>query len=338
MRAAIDPRPGGGRGPDVRAPAGRSARTWRCARRSSDDRVGALALVGLGAGPGGPRSALPDLPDAGDAVRDRRPILFVAGDADAFCPATDVRELAGWIPGARGRRRPGRRPLLLEARARGGALVADVRRRRPCGPGRDRLAERSGPASSRRRRVAGTTTTAAGRRCGRRRGRGGRRRRGRRRRRRRGRGRRRRRGRRRGRGRRLGRRKRSAAGQDGRRVGRRGRSLDGQVGLVAGSSPRSGQPHQEDAQEHGHRNSERAGPASGSSPRWRARSARAPPRGASMAVPVPAAKASVTGSSPVDHGRRQQRHAGRRRWRRGRRPYRRPSRTGSRAASPWRVR
>jgi alpha/beta superfamily hydrolase len=64
-----------------------------------DARVGALALVGLALAPVS-RVTLPELPSAERLASFGRRLLFVSGDADQFSPVEDLRELAGWIPGA----------------------------------------------------------------------------------------------------------------------------------------------------------------------------------------------------------------------------------------------
>lgn len=65
-----------------------------------DERIGALALVGFVIADV-PRVSVPEPPGAERLAALGRPTLFVAGDGDAFCPASDLRELAGWIPGSR---------------------------------------------------------------------------------------------------------------------------------------------------------------------------------------------------------------------------------------------
>lgn len=64
-----------------------------------DDRVKALALLGFVIAAGA-RVALPELPGTDLLAALGRPALFVCGDHDAFVPVEDLRELAGWIPGA----------------------------------------------------------------------------------------------------------------------------------------------------------------------------------------------------------------------------------------------
>jgi len=61
-----------------------------------DERVGALALIGLPLGD----TALPDLP-ARDRLRSfDRPVLMVAGEADPFCPVPELKGLGRKLPRA----------------------------------------------------------------------------------------------------------------------------------------------------------------------------------------------------------------------------------------------
>ena len=59
----------------------------------ADRRVGAAALLGF---PSAPDRAvqLPPLPPDDELARMDRPVLFVAGDADPYCPIPELRELA----------------------------------------------------------------------------------------------------------------------------------------------------------------------------------------------------------------------------------------------------
>jgi hypothetical protein len=65
----------------------------------TDERVSSVALVGFALAPRG-NVSLPDPPSAEELGGLGRPVLFVSGDEDVFCPVEDLRELAAWIPGA----------------------------------------------------------------------------------------------------------------------------------------------------------------------------------------------------------------------------------------------
>lgn len=62
-----------------------------------DDRLAAVALLGMPLGEGSGHRALPTLEEL-EALR--IPVLLVAGDRDPICPIPALRNLAGWIPGS----------------------------------------------------------------------------------------------------------------------------------------------------------------------------------------------------------------------------------------------
>jgi uncharacterized protein len=57
-----------------------------------DDRPAALALLGIPLRPGDVE--LPPLPDAGELRAFARPVLFLTGDGDSFCPPDELRAYA----------------------------------------------------------------------------------------------------------------------------------------------------------------------------------------------------------------------------------------------------
>jgi alpha/beta superfamily hydrolase len=63
-----------------------------------DERVGALALMGLPLGES--RTVVPDLPSRERLRAFDRPVLLVAGEADPFCPVPDLRGLGRKLPRA----------------------------------------------------------------------------------------------------------------------------------------------------------------------------------------------------------------------------------------------
>jgi alpha/beta superfamily hydrolase len=65
----------------------------------TDDRVAALALVGVPVGPvvDVPR---PDLPSADELARLERPVLFCVGEADQYAPLPELKRFVKQIPGA----------------------------------------------------------------------------------------------------------------------------------------------------------------------------------------------------------------------------------------------
>lgn len=63
-----------------------------------DDRPAALALLGIPLRPG--EVELPPLPSTGELRAFPRPVLFLTGDGDAFCPAEELRAFAAGLPRA----------------------------------------------------------------------------------------------------------------------------------------------------------------------------------------------------------------------------------------------
>jgi pimeloyl-ACP methyl ester carboxylesterase len=63
-----------------------------------DDRVGSLALIGLPLGDTGP--VLPDLPGRDRLKAFDRPVLFIAGEADPYCPVPELKGLGRTLPRA----------------------------------------------------------------------------------------------------------------------------------------------------------------------------------------------------------------------------------------------
>jgi alpha/beta superfamily hydrolase len=61
-----------------------------------DERVAALVLYGIPLKPGD--VSIPALPGPADLRVLRKPVLFVAGDNDVFCPADDLRRYASHLP------------------------------------------------------------------------------------------------------------------------------------------------------------------------------------------------------------------------------------------------
>jgi alpha/beta superfamily hydrolase len=61
-----------------------------------DDRAVALALLGLPLRPG--EVELPSLPGPGELRGLTRPVLFLAGDGDVFCPPDELRAYAAGLP------------------------------------------------------------------------------------------------------------------------------------------------------------------------------------------------------------------------------------------------
>jgi alpha/beta superfamily hydrolase len=62
-----------------------------------DDRPAALALLGIPLRPGDVE--LPTLPEPSELGAFTRPVLFLTGDGDGFCPAEDLRAYAAGLPG-----------------------------------------------------------------------------------------------------------------------------------------------------------------------------------------------------------------------------------------------
>ena len=61
-----------------------------------DDRVAALALIGIPLEPG--EVSLPAIPSAPELRAFRRPVLLLAGDGDRYCPPDELRALAATLP------------------------------------------------------------------------------------------------------------------------------------------------------------------------------------------------------------------------------------------------
>jgi alpha/beta superfamily hydrolase len=97
VAAAVDRVRDEASGPTVLA--GWSFGAWVALRHAvTDDRIGAVALVGLPVGSA--TSPSRPLPTLGQLEALPVPVLLVAGDADPFSPAGALRDLAGWIPRA----------------------------------------------------------------------------------------------------------------------------------------------------------------------------------------------------------------------------------------------
>ena len=62
----------------------------------TDDRASALALLGLPLAPAG--VDVPPLPTAAELRAFRRPVLLLAGETDAYCPATALEDLGRTLP------------------------------------------------------------------------------------------------------------------------------------------------------------------------------------------------------------------------------------------------
>jgi alpha/beta superfamily hydrolase len=88
-----------------------------------DDRPGALALIGTPLRPGD--IELPALPAPAELRAFARPILFVAGSADGFCPADDLRSYAAALLRAEVRILEGTDHYLWRREKEAAILVAD---------------------------------------------------------------------------------------------------------------------------------------------------------------------------------------------------------------------
>ena len=72
---------------------------WVALRHAvTDPRIAAAALIGVPLGAA--VSSRRPLPWLGELEGLRVPVLLIAGDGDPYCPLTDLRNLAGWIPRA----------------------------------------------------------------------------------------------------------------------------------------------------------------------------------------------------------------------------------------------
>ena len=93
-----------------------------------DDRVGALALVGMPLAESS--GALPDLPDRSELSSFGRPVLLVAGEADQFCPVPEVRSLGRRIRGAEVAVLPGTDHFFWKREREVAELIGDFAERR----------------------------------------------------------------------------------------------------------------------------------------------------------------------------------------------------------------
>ena len=72
---------------------------WVALRHAvADPRIAAAALIGFPLAAA--VSSRRPLPSLGELEGLRVPVLLITGDADPYCPLTDLRNLAGWIPRA----------------------------------------------------------------------------------------------------------------------------------------------------------------------------------------------------------------------------------------------
>jgi alpha/beta superfamily hydrolase len=95
VAAAIDRVREEAEGPTVLA--GWSFGAWVALRHAlTDRRVEALVLVGIPLA--GDVSAARPMPSLGELEGLAIPVLLVAGEADPYCPAADLHNLAGWLP------------------------------------------------------------------------------------------------------------------------------------------------------------------------------------------------------------------------------------------------
>jgi alpha/beta superfamily hydrolase len=88
-----------------------------------DDRVGALALIGLPLGE--TRDTVPDLPDRERLGHFDRPVLLLAGEADPFCPVPDLKGLGHRLPRARVEIVPGTDHFFWKREREAARIVAD---------------------------------------------------------------------------------------------------------------------------------------------------------------------------------------------------------------------
>jgi alpha/beta superfamily hydrolase len=86
-----------------------------------DDRVGALALVGIPL----PDPALPPLPDPDRLGAYRHPVLLLAGDADQYCPQAELRRLAEKLNDATVEIVPGADHYFPKREREAGTIVAE---------------------------------------------------------------------------------------------------------------------------------------------------------------------------------------------------------------------
>jgi len=88
-----------------------------------DERVAALVLYGLPLRPGD--VSIPELPPPAALRGSRRPTLLVAGDADPFCPAEELRTFAADLPRAEVAILAGTDHFLWRREKEAAALVGD---------------------------------------------------------------------------------------------------------------------------------------------------------------------------------------------------------------------
>ena len=92
-----------------------------------DDRVGALALVGMPLAESS--AALPDLPERAVLARFGRPVLLVSGEADQFSPVPELRSLARRIPGSEVAVLPGTDHFFWKREREVGRLIGEFAER-----------------------------------------------------------------------------------------------------------------------------------------------------------------------------------------------------------------
>jgi uncharacterized protein len=72
---------------------------WVALRHAvTDHRIAAATLIGIPLAAA--VSSRRPLPSLGELEGLRVPVLLIAGDGDPYCPVTDLRNLAGWVPRA----------------------------------------------------------------------------------------------------------------------------------------------------------------------------------------------------------------------------------------------
>ena len=99
-----------------------------------DDRVDALALVGIPLAPGDVE--LPPIPSPEElAALGDRPVLLLAGDRDRYCPPDALRDLGAGIPRAEVVVVPGADHYFTRREREAAAIVGDAAERRLAPPG-----------------------------------------------------------------------------------------------------------------------------------------------------------------------------------------------------------
>jgi alpha/beta superfamily hydrolase len=88
-----------------------------------DDRVGALALIGLPLGD--TRDTVPDLPGRERLGHFDRRVLLLAGEADPFCPVPDLKGLGRRLPRGRVEIVPGTDHFFWKREREAARIVAD---------------------------------------------------------------------------------------------------------------------------------------------------------------------------------------------------------------------